>query len=281
VSSTAIAVPRSPGSTLRRYFRTPKGLLLAVLTVLVVVGAAGEGMTRVAPGLAGALLAAVLVDAPILRLREGEWVFPDGSLITGLIIAMILTPYEPWHLAAVASVIAVVSKYAIRTRSANVFNPAALALVVTFHAFNTGQSWWGALPELPPVALILLFATGVFISARVNKLPVVLAFLGTYYLAITLSAFIGDPARVAELYRAPDLHAALFFAFFMVTDPPTSPPKRRDQVVYGAIVGAASYAVFALVGAAYFLLAGVLVANVWEAWRRKRLASGRARPLNR
>lgn len=277
MSASAITVSRTPWSAVRRYFRTPKGLLLIVLSGLAAVGAAGEGVRRVTPGLAGALLAAALIDAPILRLREGEWVFPDGSLITGLIIAMILTPYEPWHLAAAATVIAVASKYAIRTRSANVFNPAALALVVTFLAFNTGQSWWGALPELPSAALILLFASGVFISARVNKLPVVLSFLGTYYLAITLSAFIGDPAHVAELYRAPDLHAALFFAFFMVTEPPTSPPKRRDQLVYGAIVGAAAYAVFALVGAAYFLLAGVLVANVWEAWRRIRLARGRAR----
>ncbi len=276
MSGGVIAAPRPPGVIVRRYLRTPKGLVLVVLAILAAVGAAGEGLARVAPGLAAALLVAAFVDAPILRFRKGEWLFPDGALITGLIIAMILTPYEPWHLAALASGLAVVSKYAIRGRSANVFNPAALALVLTFHAFNTGQSWWGALPELP-AALVLLFATGVFISARVNKIPVVLSFLGTYYLAITLSAFIGDPARVAELYRAPDLHAALFFAFFMVTDPPTSPPKRRDQLVYGVIAGVASYAVFALVGAAYFLLAGVLVANVWEAWRRRQLARGRAR----
>ena len=89
-----------------------------------------------------------------------------------------------------------------------------------------------------------------------------LAFLGVYYLLVTITAFVGDPARVAELYRAPDLHAALYFAFFMVTDPPTSPPKHRDQLVFGAIVAVASYAAFELIGAAYFLLAGLLVANV-------------------
>jgi hypothetical protein len=33
--------------------------------------------------------------------------------------------------------------------------------------------------------------------------------------------------------------------------------------------------VFELVGAAYYLLAGVLVGNVWEAWRRWHLASRR------
>jgi Na+-translocating ferredoxin:NAD+ oxidoreductase RnfD subunit len=67
------------------------------------------------------------------------------------------------------------------------------------------------------------------------------------------------------------VHAALFFAFFMVTDPPTSPPKQRDQLVYGVITAVVSYAVFELIGAAYFMLAGLLVANGWEAVRRYKL----------
>jgi len=115
-----------------------------------------------------------------------------------------------------------------------------------------------------------LVRTGPFITDRVNKIPLVLWFLGTYYLLVTVTAFVGNPAKVAALYRAPDLHAALFFAFFMVTDPPTSPPRARDQIANGVIVAVASYAVFELIGAAYFLLAGLLVANAWEAWRRSR-----------
>jgi hypothetical protein len=44
--------------------------------------------------------------------------------------------------------------------------------------------------------------------------------------------------------------------------------------VCGAIVAAASYAVFEWVGAVYYLLAGVLVGNVWEAWRRVSARTG-------
>jgi Na+-translocating ferredoxin:NAD+ oxidoreductase RnfD subunit len=105
----------------------------------------------------------------------------------------------------------------------------------------------------------------------------VLSFLGGYYALFSATAFIGEPARVAELFREPDLHAALYFAFFMVTDPPTSPPKARDQLAYGIIAATASYAVFELAGVVYFLLAGLLVANVWEAWRRDRTARHRTR----
>jgi hypothetical protein len=112
-------------------------------------------------------------------------------------------------------------------------------------------------------------------------MPMVLAFLGTYYLLFTLTAFVGDPRSVAEIYRTPDLQAALFFAFFILTDPPTSPTKYRDQVICGLIVGATSYAVFELVGAVIYLLAGVLAGNVWEAARRRRGGDARRAGRNR
>jgi Na+-translocating ferredoxin:NAD+ oxidoreductase RnfD subunit len=96
----------------------------------------------------------------------------------------------------------------------------------------------------------------------------VLAFLGSYYLLFTVTAYVGDPRRVAEIFRAPDLHAVLFFAFFILSDPPTSPAQYRHQVVCGVLVAVASYAVFELAGASHYLLAGVLVGNLWEAWRR-------------
>jgi Na+-translocating ferredoxin:NAD+ oxidoreductase RnfD subunit len=96
----------------------------------------------------------------------------------------------------------------------------------------------------------------------------VLAYLGAYFLIFTVAAYLRDPARVAEIFRPPDVQAVLFFAFFILTDPPTSPVKNRDQLICGAIVAVVSYAVFEWVGAAYYLLAGVLAGNLWEAWRR-------------
>jgi Na+-translocating ferredoxin:NAD+ oxidoreductase RnfD subunit len=255
-------------AALRRFFRTPKGLLLIVLTILVVMAAPKEGIRLVAPGLASAVIVAVLIDVLALRWVLKAWEFPSGAILTGLLVAMVLTPHEPWYVAACTSAVAVASKHVARTRSANVFNPAALALVATFYVFHTGQNWWGALPEISPFALLVLFATGAFIVDRVNKIPLVLVFLGAYFLLFTLTAFLGNPGKVAEIFRTPDLHAVLFFAFFILTDPPTSPVKYSDQAVCGLIVAVVSYAIFEGVGAAYYLLAGVLVGNIWEAWHR-------------
>ena len=259
----------------KKFFNTPKGMLTIILVLLAAVAAPGQGLRTLLPGLVTAMLAAGAVDALLLRWRKGAWEFPDGALLTALIVAMVLRAQEPWHVVTLTAVFAVLSKYAVRSRSANVFNPAALALVMAFLVFHSGQDWWGALPEITPLALVVLIAAGAFVTHRVNKLPALLAFLGSYFLLFTVTAFLGDPARVAELYRPPDLHAVLFFGFVMVTDPPTSPPRHRDQIVFGVIVAAVSYAVFQLVGAAYFLLAGLLVGNAWEAWRRARVHAGR------
>ena len=261
--------------TFRRFIRTPKGLLLVVLVVLWACAAAGESVARAAEGTGAAIVVAMAIDGLMLRRRRRRWVFPDGALLTALIVAMVLSPSEPWYVPASTAGIAVLSKYLVRVRTANVFNPAAIGLAATYFLFDTAQSWWGALPEIAPGAIVLLLATGLFVARRVNKVPLVLSFLGSYWLLFTVAAFLGDPARVAELYRAPDLHAALYFAFFMATDPPTSPPRHRDQLVYGALVAIVSFAVFEANGAVYFLLAGLLAANVWEGWRRHTTAAGR------
>jgi Na+-translocating ferredoxin:NAD+ oxidoreductase RnfD subunit len=253
--------------TLSRFFRTPKGQLILVFAFLLIPGIRNTSLAGVAPGLLGAVLAAMALDAVILRVRRKRWHFPDGALLTALIVAMILSPHEPWYVAVITALVAVASKYVVRSRKANVFNPAALALVISFYVFGTAQDWWGSIPDAR-FGAVLVLGTGLFIAWRTDKLPAVLSFLGVYYLLVTTAAFVGDPARVAELYRAPDVNAAIFFAVFMVTDPPTSPPKQREQLIFGAITAAVSYAVFATIGAVYFLLAGVLAANVWEARRR-------------
>ncbi len=265
--------------TVGRFLRTPKGQLLVVLLLLALPAMIVAGFPLAARTLVSAALAAALLDAGILRIRKGRWTFPDGALLTGLLIGMILTVREPWWVAAGTSAIAIASKYVVRGRTANVFNPAALALVLAFFFFDASQSWWGALPDAHPAALAAVILLGGYITLQNNKAPAVLTFLGVHFLLFTLIALGDDPMAAAQIFRSPDLHAALFFALFMVTDPPTSPPKHRDQFVYGVIVALGSFAAFILTGAVYYLLAGLLLANVWEGWRRAKTTKKPAPPV--
>lgn len=266
---SVVALPAHPWMrALKRFFKSPKGYLLLVLAPIVVVAALGEEPSRVAPGLVAGVLAAALADVAIVLWGRGVWMFPSGAILTGLLVALVMSPTEPVVIVAATSVIAISSKYVFRTRWSNVFNPAALALVIAFFAFGSGESWWGALADLPVWWLPLLVACGLFLADRINKLPMVLTFLAVFFAVFTASAFLGDPSRVAEIFRVPDANAALFFALFMLDDPPTSPVRYADQVVYAIIVAVVSFAVFVTIGAEYYLLAGVLVGNAWESLRR-------------
>ena len=93
-----------------------------------------------------------------------------------------------------------------------------------------------------------------------------------------MASFLVEPAKVAEVFRAPDLQAALFFAFFMLDDPPTCPVRYADQFVFGFVVALVSYIVFMVWGTVYFLPAGLLAGNAFEAVRRTASARRRLRP---
>ncbi len=252
-----------------RFFKTPKGLLTILLGLMTAIAAPGEGARAVALNMGSAVLAAGIVDLVILRLRRHTWQYPSGAVLTAMIVTMVVRAQEHWYIPAATAVVAVLSKYALRARAANVFNPAAVALVAMFYVLPMGQSWWGALPQVSPVWLrVALLAGGIYIAHRVNRLPMVLCFLGVYFSLFSATAYVGDPSKVAEIFRSPDLDATLYFALIILTDPPTSPAKYRGQWLYGIIVATVSYAAFETFGAAYFLLAGVLAGNVWAAWQR-------------
>jgi len=279
----------APFRALRRACRTPKGLMVLILLALLALGALRAGGGVIVPGLLAAVGSAALLDTALLWLMRGKLAWPSGAVLSALFIVLILDPHTPAYVSACTAIVAINSKYLFRSRLANVFNPAALALVVNYFLFASGQSWWGALPDLPVPLVLLLLAAMVFIAQRIKKVPMVVTFLGCYFAAFTIAAFILDPASVAEVFRAPDANAALFFAGFMLTDPPTSPTKGRDQAIYGGIVALASFALFLLFGVLWFLPGGLLLGNLWVAlqrtltqwWQRRTAPRAKARPVAR
>lgn len=255
---------------MRRFVRTPKGTLLLVFGVLLGVAGTATGWPLVVPHVLVAVAGACLADLAIGAAFNRRLAWPSSALLSGLIVAFILGPdTSPWVTFLVTS-LASASKYLLKTSRGHVFNPAALALLVSIPLFATGQSWWGAGGDLAWPFMALVIAGGALIVDRINKFPLALAFAGTYFGLFTLVG-LADPAAVAEMFRAPFVQAALFLALFMLTDPPTSPSRYVDQVWVG-VLAATSACVGQLVGAGQaYLLIGVLVGNLalaaHRAWR--------------
>jgi Na+-translocating ferredoxin:NAD+ oxidoreductase RnfD subunit len=257
---------------MRLWSRTPKAQLLIIFGLFLLIAAPSAGATTLIPKLLAAVVPALAIDGLWMSIEARHWRFPTSALLSSLIVFFILSTSESWLVVAWTSSFAILGKRILRIDREHFFNPAALALLWAPIALGSGESWWGGLGDMPWVWIAVLAATGAFLTDRLNKFPTVLTFLAAYFGLFTLIA-LATPTTVAEMFRDPFLQAALFLAFFMLTDPPTSPNRYPDQVWFGLVAAIVAVAAQLLGAGQVFLLIGVLAANavlaVVRFWRRR------------
>ncbi|RED54730.1 RnfABCDGE type electron transport complex subunit D [Cohnella lupini] len=260
--------------TLNRWAQTPKGfvsmLLITNLLVSCLWGSDWDGMiqTIVAVG------STVALDVLISFMKKKKHLKPDGALITGLLISLVLSVTTPWPIVVATSLLAIVSKHVLVVQKRPIFNPAVLGLGLSVMIFHSEQSWWGAFGDLPASSIPLLLIAGLYITGRINKFPQVLSFLGISFLCLLIASIFHIEA-VYDAFRPPFINATLFFGFFMLTDLPTSPTKYSDQTVFGmltAVIGVLDYVFF---GGLVYLFLGLIFGNLFQAYRTWRRAGVR------
>ncbi|WP_123039226.1 RnfABCDGE type electron transport complex subunit D [Cohnella candidum] len=260
----------------RQWVKTPKALVLVVLTVYLAIAALGShafaaGMKHGAIAVGSALA----VDIICCLFERRKRILPDGAFITGLIVALVLGFTSAWYIVAATSTLAILPKHLLVRKKKPIFNPAAAGLLLSVLLFQSQQSWWGAFGDLSPWYLALIFIGGYFVTHRINKFPLVFSFLGTYLILLyvlgmgVIPAGTGflDAAGVSDALQPPFINAALFFALIMLTDPPTSPNKNVDQIVFGFLTAAVSAGVYAYFGGLMYLFIGLLAGNVYHLLR--------------
>jgi Na+-translocating ferredoxin:NAD+ oxidoreductase RnfD subunit len=240
--------------------RRPKAQMLVILAILLAISVPQSGGLGLWPNFLAAIAPACLIDGVWMSIAARRPRFPTSALLSGLFVFSILSVEQSWLVVAWTSCFAVLSKRILATEREHIFNPAALALLWAPIAFGSGESWWGALGDAPWVWIGVLVAAGLFMAERLNKFPLILTFLAVYYGCFTIVS-VYSPHGVAEMFRDPFLQAALFLAFFMLTDPPTSPNRYLDQFWFGLLAAVTACAAqLAGVGQVYLLI-GVLVPN--------------------
>src|SRR5919199_2829399 len=165
----------------RQFLRTPKGGLLLVFMGLFALGATAVGWPLAVPHMLAAVLGASLTELAVSRFDRRPLAWPSSAILSGMIVGFVLGPMTPHAVTAAVGILATLGKHLFATERWHVFNPAALALLVSVPLFGTGQSWWGALPDLGWPFVVVLLAGGAFIVDRINKFPLVLSFLGASF----------------------------------------------------------------------------------------------------
>lgn len=161
----------------------------------------------------------------------------ESVYITGLILALIITPVAPENHYGIgflifASIWAMASKYMFALGHKHIFNPAAFAIALSAIIINQSATWWvgGNLPLLP-----FVFFGGLLIVRKIRRFDLVISFSVVALLTILLTT---DSKNVLTPLTQTLLNSPFFFlAFVMLTEPLTMPPTRTLRIIYGAIVG--------------------------------------------
>jgi Na+-translocating ferredoxin:NAD+ oxidoreductase RnfD subunit len=259
--------------TIQKWIKGPKGYVTIALVSYLIIASIGSKNIM---GIKNSIIAigvALVVDSLYCGMKNRKS-SKDSTVITGLIISLILSFTTPWQIVAGTAVIAILSKHLLVYKKKPIFNPATVGLLLSILIFQTGQSWWGAFGDLPAWTIIFLVIGGYLITDRVNKFPQVLSFLGTFFVLLFLMGLL-NVGNAADAFRPPFINATLFFSFFMLTDPPTSPAKYKNQALFGILSAVPGVLVYGMFGGLTYLFIGLFIGNVYS-YLNKRPSSNAA-----
>lgn len=160
----------------------------------------------------------------------------ESAYITALILALIITPPTTTHgilFLTAAGGLAMASKYMLAIKKKHIFNPAAIAVVLTAIGARQSASWWVGTASMLPFVIV----GGILIVQRIRRWSMVLAFIGASLLTTTILSFTGGQHIATTLHQTVLSSALCFLAFVMLTEPLSSPSITKYRLWYGMLVG--------------------------------------------
>jgi len=159
---------------------------------------------------------------------------PKSALISGLSLCLLLRT-NSLGLAVTAAFAAIAGKFLLRWNGKHIFNPTNFGLVAVMVC--AGERVWVSPGQWGNVAFFasLMACLGGLVVYRAARADVTLSFLG-FYLALVFgrSWWLGEP--VAIPWHRLQNGALLLFAFFMISDPKTTPDSRPGRILFALLV---------------------------------------------
>ncbi|HET7711955.1 MAG TPA: DUF2330 domain-containing protein, partial [Thermoanaerobaculia bacterium] len=159
-----------------------------------------------------------------------EW---KSAMISALSTCLLLRS-NSLALLLLGALLAIAGKFVIRWNGKHIFNPtngalAAMMLMTDRVWLSPGQ--WGSIAFFG----FLVICAGTLVVYRSRRSDITIAFL-VIWTAILLgrALMLGDPIEI-PLHRLQN-GALLIFAFFMISDPKTTPDSRIGRILFAALV---------------------------------------------
>lgn len=160
----------------------------------------------------------------------------ESVYITALILSLIITPQQTvggYLFLGFAALLAMASKYIFALHDKHIFNPAAIAVVLTAFGLTQSASWWVGDGWLMPFVIV----GGLLITRKIRSEELVLSFMVSALVVIACFVYFRQ-GNIVNALRVTFLSSPFFFfGFVMLTEPLTTPSTKTLQVMYGALIG--------------------------------------------
>lgn len=163
--------------------------------------------------------------------------FPLSAMITSFSLSFLLNYSHDFFLLFVPVFFAIGSKYLLTLKGKHAFNPAmigvSMSLLFSQELITAAPAYqWNGIAMMSIFVLLLGL---IFVLPKVHRHWLVISFLSFFTLQTALRAFIMRHHLPFETLFLGTLSSPSFmiFTFFMITDPPTSPPDRKGQIWVG------------------------------------------------
>ena len=221
-------------------FRDPRFYQVAVLASLLAVGIGLLDFGIRWQNAVAIMVTAQLTQYAGTRLAGLPRFDPLSALITSLSLTLLLRT-EFTSLAATAAVVAIGSKFLIRYRDKHVFNPANVALVslmlLSDRAWISSGQWGSA-----AIGAFGLACLGFLVLTRAKRAETTVAFLCAYgALLFGRAIWLGDPLSIPVHHLQNG--ALLIFAFFMISDPKTTPNAPIGRALFALFVATVAFTI--------------------------------------
>jgi len=160
----------------------------------------------------------------------------ESAYITALILALIIDPAKSLsdlQFLGWAAILATSSKYILALHNKHIFNPAAIAVVITSFAIGEPASWWVGTASMLPAVLL----GGILLVRKLRQGEMVLLFVVASLVTVCIVSFLQRLSLTRELQQLLVESPFFFFAAIMLTEPLTAPPTQKLKRIYGVIVG--------------------------------------------
>jgi hypothetical protein len=234
----------------------------AVVVSIHVLGQVALGFRVSVPQILAAIGMCFVLEVAVVFARERRFVWPASAMLTGSGVALILrvpsmksgAHWSLDHLGIYAAVAALslATKYLIRWRGLQVFNPSNVGLVGAFVILGRSRVdplsfWWGG----PSLGTVLAYGLIVIGGLRVGRRMRMLGLLAGFWLTLAagLAAMAGTGHCMSTPWSIPLVCGSRFwwtvafspelliFVFFMISDPKTVPTSSQARIRYGIFVG--------------------------------------------